>query len=82
MADGPVKNLQVLKEQAVLAAEMGKYDLVNARKKWKDGDYLGAIKTAVLGPIAEWYQHAWRWQFYRDGLILLLGIWGYFRYIH
>jgi hypothetical protein len=75
MADGPLKNLEVLQEQARDAVVENEADLVAARHKWKNGEYLGAIKTATFGLIAGWYRFAWRWILYRDVVLVIAIIW-------
>ena len=79
MADGIFKNIEVLREQARATREAIAGDFAIVREKWRAGERLSAIKTALMGPPAEIYQNAWRWIFFRD--ILLVGVVGYLLYL-
>jgi hypothetical protein len=65
------RNADVLRDQFDNAADAIELDIMNAKRKWGQGDRLGALHTYIFGPPAELFEHMHRWAFYLFGLYVV-----------
>jgi hypothetical protein len=65
-------NLRVLKEQRAEAMVYIDLDIESGKKKWREGDYLGALHNWTWGVVGETFEHMPRWYLYRE--VLLWGL--------